>query len=171
MHLIHLILLLIVQLLCTFKREHRVTFLYLSFTKWNQVSILQAVRCVSVCKCVSELELTQVAYIYMYKDVGSDMVDRQSLSCSGSDGTIWGWNGSALVEEKANLAQMGKTPAGVHWSWNLFGHKLSEYVCKAHYLLCPTPPETQFFTVSFMPLPFAIYMSLNEQIFFVEYWD
>lgn len=46
-------------------------------------------------------------YIFMYKDVGSSLVDRQSLSSSGSDGTIWGWNGSVVVEGKANLLQMG----------------------------------------------------------------
>lgn len=121
-----------------------------------------AVRCVSVCKCVSELELTHVAYIYMYKDVRSGLVDRQSLSCSGSDGTIWGWNGSALVEGKANLVQMGKTPAGVRWSCNLFGHELSERVCMVDHSLCPTPPEKLFLTeISFLALPFAYLFELQ----------
>jgi len=64
----------------------------------------------------------------MYKDVGSSLVDRQSLSSSGSDGTIWGWNGSVVVEGKANLLQMGLDPAGVlvSWSWDLCGHERAE---------------------------------------------
>lgn len=96
-----------------------------------------------VCLCVRELKLTDIAYIYMYKEVGSGLVDRQSLSCSGSDGTIWGWNGSALVEGKANLVQMGKTPAGVRWSCNLFGQS-SVSVCTVDRSLCSTPPEKPF---------------------------
>lgn len=96
--------------------------------------------------CVCLQQLTHIAYIYMYKDVGSGLVDRQSRRCSGSDSTICGWNGSALVEGKANLVQMGASPAGVHWSCNLFGHQLTEPVCMriaSAALLC-TPPEKLF---------------------------
>lgn len=64
----------------------------------------------------------------MYKDVGSSLVDRQSLSSSGRDGTIWGCNGSVVVEGKANLLQMGLEPAGVlvSWLWDLCGHEHEE---------------------------------------------
>lgn len=98
--------------------------------------------CVSVCL----QQLTHIAYIYMYKDVGSGLVDRQSRRCSGSDSTICGWNGSALVEGKANLVQMGAGPAGVRWSCNLFGHQLTEPVCMhtASAALPYTPPEELF---------------------------
>lgn len=101
-----------------------------------------------VCVCVGVClqQLTHIAYIYMYKDVGSGLVDRQSWRCSGSDSTICGWNGSALVEGKANLVQMGASPAGVRWSCNLFGHQLTEPVCMhtASAALPCTPPEELF---------------------------